>query len=496
MATQVVEMSSDEAKLLRGIQRVIEKQKALDEAMKKTGETSDEAGKKAEDAGGKMAKGEGLDQLKKMAVGWIGISSAIDFATAALREHNEERKRGLDSVDTLDDANRRLAQISTSAEDLQGQQNRADSLSTRYGVSRERSRQLLFAARSEGFESFADDAARFDPLISMEASATTAGQVPTLFDKKISPREATALTLAAAEASRLDFESVAKSLPTATSGAAQAGSSPEETLSMLSVAAGKFKSGDTAAERIKALGLKLSLSEEFKGKGVVDALKRFQADPKLRADFAGDSIELNEGINSLIPLLPEIESRTKMLEGERKLVGTDDDILERKLRSRLADPEFAALQKKRGAEIAKEISGEDAFAVEAGDLAVTRSNIDRKLIDSGADPIEKYTARKAADVAEAYSLSAEGVEGAAEGGRFGARTMTVPGLLRQQSDYMGDGQRVGVMESLTLPGLLKSQMQHWSELLGMNKRIAETNDAMAKGNNNAAANAQAGRHIE
>jgi hypothetical protein len=32
--------------------------------------------------------------------------------------------------------------------------------------------------------------------------------------------------------------------------------------------------------------------------------------------------------------------------------------------------------------------------------------------------------------------------------------------------------------------------------LGLTKRVAETNEAMARGNNNAAANSQAGRHIE
>jgi len=58
MAQVVVEMSSDEAKLYRGMQRIIEQQNKLDRGNKKVQQSGKQAGKEQEQAFGPRAAGQ------------------------------------------------------------------------------------------------------------------------------------------------------------------------------------------------------------------------------------------------------------------------------------------------------------------------------------------------------------------------------------------------------------------------------------------------------
>jgi hypothetical protein len=82
MAQVVVEMSSDEAKLLRGMQRILEAQRKMDKGQKDIKEGSDKAGKSQEKAFGSGA----ANQLIGYAAGFIGVSAAIGKVVGLLRE--------------------------------------------------------------------------------------------------------------------------------------------------------------------------------------------------------------------------------------------------------------------------------------------------------------------------------------------------------------------------------------------------------------------------
>lgn len=89
MAQVVVEMSSDEAKLYRGMQRLIEQQQKLETGLKKTGA----AGKKAGDDTSKAMKSDffskQLVDLKAVATGYFSIQTAIQAVTKAMEEQKQ-----------------------------------------------------------------------------------------------------------------------------------------------------------------------------------------------------------------------------------------------------------------------------------------------------------------------------------------------------------------------------------------------------------------------
>lgn len=511
MARSEIIMSSDEGQLLSALQKIQDNQRKMEQKFGQVGRAAQKAGKQGKSAGDEQSSSfsRGIGKAAKMAAGWLSIGTAIGIATRALREHNEEREKSLDSVERLDEANRTLAQVATSGEDFQALKSRADRLSEKFGISRARSRKLIFSARSEGFEDFAEDAARFDPLVSVEAQAKTAGKVRRLFpDADISAREATALTLVGAQKSEADFETLSRSLPAAAAGGKAAGSTIEETIATLAVGATPFKSLDTSADRIKALGIKLSDFEATKGLGLVGGLKKLRDDPELRKEFRGGSIELKEALDNLIPLIGTIEAERGSIEAERAKVGTREGVLERKLRARLEDPEFQSLQRKRKAKIKTELSAEDRFAAGEGERveAVERSR--QRLHEQEADFLTSFGARRGAEAAAGAGFGAEGIERGALFGRAGTTGVFGRGfgfgsaidLARDTARHVGGlagfsddtvEQAVGTVDAAT-GGDVAPALDVMRDLVGINRQqLAEQ-----KRTSNAAASAQVGRHVE
>lgn|GEM_PF-2227157 len=107
------------------------------------------------------------------------------------------------------------------------------------------------------------------------SQAIVAGQLPTLFQSQgLTPEQAISGTLVGAQQSRLNFEQVASALPGAASGTAMQGASAEETIGALSVLAAKYKSGDDAAQKLKALATAMALDQGAEGNAAEEAKLR------------------------------------------------------------------------------------------------------------------------------------------------------------------------------------------------------------------------------
>ncbi len=205
-----------------------------------------------------------LLNLAKMAAGYFTINAAINAITASWTKYRDAQNEALQSLQGNAEADRGLTQVAETPADLQAMQNQADAAAMAFGTSRALAREVRFNARSDAFDKDFTSIMSAAQVVDPRAAATAAGKLPALFKGSITPMQAVSGALVAAEKSNLNFEDIAKSLPSAAEGAVMAGATAAETSAALSVLASRFKSGDTAADRIKAFGTAVAIDKGSK----------------------------------------------------------------------------------------------------------------------------------------------------------------------------------------------------------------------------------------
>lgn len=318
--------------------------------------------------------GSMVDQLGQKMIalggGYMSFQAILGTVKEALAYVNQETEKAIGSADKMTDSNKRLIQVYDTAEELDAAVKQADTLAAQFGVQRDVVRRVMFAAKSEGFESAVPDLIKYSDVVDAEAAATVAGQVPGLFGEgSIDAMTAVNATLAAAKSSRLDFEKIATALPKLAEGGALQGADPAEAMGVLSVMAGHFASGDTAADRFKALSTKLSLDERTKGQGIVGGVQTLQAmSDEDRKEFLGDSQELNVAYELLTRRMGDVQERIALVNAEIEAGQTGGQTSLERQYNLMYDQETAfgrqnsALEARRRAQIAEEIANERQFA--------------------------------------------------------------------------------------------------------------------------------------
>jgi len=333
MADVEVKYTSDMQKLLRDQDKQLQKHEATIKKLqdtvresKKAGDSFSSAGKKGQESLGTQLS----NKLTETATRLFAVEKAARLVGEVMSFVKEETDKAMTSFDRLSEVRTRLNQVAESAADLQKFERRADTLAAATGVDRATIRSVLFSARSEGFEGqVVDEIVANARIVAPEAAAGVAGQVPALFKGKIGADEAINATLAAAKRSRLSFEQIARGLPGAAEGAALAGSKPEETFGLLAVLASRFKSGETAADRIKAIGTRVALDEELAGGGIVAAVEKLAAgSEERRREFLGTSQELNTAYAVILDELAAIAESQRTAAEAIRTAGTSRSVMD------------------------------------------------------------------------------------------------------------------------------------------------------------------------
>lgn len=188
-------------------------------------------------------------------------SAAVGLIRAAWQTVIEEQEKGLAALRKTEDTERALLQISDTSQDFQKLRGQSQELAVQTGVDIQTVQRVMFSAVSEGFQDALPEIIAANQVVSPESAAGVAGQVPALFKGQVSALESVDLTLKAARDSRLNFEDIARALPSAAEGGGIANATAEETLAVLSVLASEFKSGDVAADRIKGFATVLGIDQ-------------------------------------------------------------------------------------------------------------------------------------------------------------------------------------------------------------------------------------------
>jgi hypothetical protein len=370
---------------------------ALEKVSDAKAKTTRELGKVNNELNG-MFSGS-LQGFADMATGVGVVTAATAQLFKALGLVKKAKEDALRTQEGIGDSNRRLIQVAKSPEDLAAMQKKADDTSLATGVPRDVARQIMFSARSEGFEESYSGIMAANQVVDPLAAAGVAGKVPALFQGSIGSIESVSLGLKAAEGSTLSFEDMATSLPIAAEGGALVGASPEEVFATQGVLASRFKSGDEAAGRIKGFAASAGMDERMKGKGIIGAWRTIRDMPEdERKDYLGKSQELNMAYEIIGQEMPKIEQQLSILQKERKDFASGGGILRNRVNLAKNDSSTANLTRVRQSKIAEELTREENLADAGGDNAVAiagantlieqkRANLVDRLVTTGVSEV-------------------------------------------------------------------------------------------------------------
>lgn len=216
------------------------------------------------------------DKVMAAVASYLTFDAILGQVKQALQFVNEEIDKAKASLKGLQPAESQLAQIAEDADDLAAMSNEADRMASAYGVKREDTRAAIVEGRNLDIEAKQlESMVKYSDVAATSAQTLLGGKMQAIFGKEnVSAEEAVSMGLMAAGESASNFEEMARGIPSAAEGGRMAGASAEETLSLYSVFAGQFGTAATGAERIKALGAKISKSEQLKGLGFTGAMEK------------------------------------------------------------------------------------------------------------------------------------------------------------------------------------------------------------------------------
>jgi hypothetical protein len=320
-----------------------------------------------------MTKAVGRE-IASIAGSFAGVHEAVQFWVSLNEKVIATNKEAFQQLRGTEDADRRLVQVADEQDSFTELRDRADTLSSDYGIGRVEARNLVFQGKSDRFLDALDFIASNDQVVDVNAQATVASRLPSLFkNDQLTPQQAINATLAAAQQSNLDFEQIASVTPSAAEGGSLAQASADETLGSLAVLSTEFKSGDTAADRLKALGTRIGLDqggegrESVAGLGFIDAVEQILSLPEAQQrDFAGGSQEINSALKAFEKNLDQIKQRTEAIRQARLATGTDASPTAIGRAEVQSDPKSSATLRARIAAIRKDIATEERRAVTEG----------------------------------------------------------------------------------------------------------------------------------
>lgn len=314
-----------------------------------------------------------------------GVTAILAVASKGFEVLKEKQDAAIGSLQAQDPAEKRLAQIATSSKDLDQMIQQADEISRATGMDRERSRNLIFSARSEGFAGDVGQIARFGQVVDTESQGKLAGSLGRLFKGEgLSVEQRLSGVLAAAEQSAFDFETVGESVKKSSAAAMAAGSDLAETLAANATLANLI--GETAGDRVKAFASKVAIDDQLKGQGIAGAVKSLQAMPEdQRRAFLKDSIEINEAFNLLSANLPEVAKITEAVRGDIANSANGQGLLAQRTAIVEGSDRFQQRQQVARSEIEKQIAEERRFADSGAGVRAAENLLSANMDNTGVN---------------------------------------------------------------------------------------------------------------
>jgi len=375
------------------LQKNLENIRKQKEALKNTGDTTSSL----------------VGSVASMAAGWLSVGAAISAATSALNEYQQQEERGRSETTKLAQARKELLQVSQG--DFEQLEKRADAAATKYGVDRSTAREVLFTARSEGFEQDYEKIVQLAPLMDPRSAARIAGQVRTLFDKEqLTSMGAINAVAQGSNYSRLSIDEMTASLPQAAQGGRIQGAQLDETVAGLAVLSSVFKTGETAAERMNIFMTKMSQNKVAGGKGFLGGLDAIQAmSPKDREKFLGDNSELRIAYAAASDMESKIREQVVATRDARlKSTATNE-----RLSEFYNQPAMMQDLLTRSQVVSADVASERGFSANSNEFVGLREFANKQMTDQGYSAAARFGINRGLDML--WMLNGSDVDGSSTG---------------------------------------------------------------------------------
>ncbi len=346
--------------------------KSFDEVLRSIGEIDDQVQRVARNAAadfktagkaGDEAFGEGaVTKVKQFVTQWVAVGEVLGRVKETMSAVRAEQEAALKSLMSQGDAEKRLAQVATSGADLEGMMATADRISMQTGLPRTEARELVFSARSEGFEGDLDTIAAAGAVVGSASQARLMGTLGVAFKNEgLTGNQRMSGLLTAAGVSKFDFETVGDAVEKSATMAANAGADSAETLAINAVMANTV--GAPAGDRSKAFASLIFMKDELRGKGFIGAVKALQGmDEAKRKDLLGGSQEVIEAFSVISKNMGEAENLTSVIREDQVETAAGRGTLRQRQAIVEASPRFQARQRVLAAQNRKEIADEQRMA--------------------------------------------------------------------------------------------------------------------------------------
>jgi Phage-related minor tail protein len=309
-------LDADEARAVNGFLKVVESQRKAERGFDRVSKKIDKKNNKL----ASFASGQ-VSSLGKMALGWVGVGSAIAGASALLAKHNELNDKAANRARSSEFSLGALSQLAGGdKKEMARMVSEAKKTSTGAGIGLDEAANLQFNLESFGIgdkrEMFANLVGTVnDPSALAEAAVTMqtafgkdeAGGIRAIINKG----------LAASSVSKTTLNQMLTSMSQAAPSLKQIGASDEESLGALAVLSKARKSSDVAATELDALSaviMKKGLSGNglLGGMGKIDKATAGMSDAEMLTYFGRK--EGFKGYQTLKDNMPAVLSAGKTVQ--------------------------------------------------------------------------------------------------------------------------------------------------------------------------------------
>jgi len=428
MGRVTVELTGDEHRLLRSLDKVIEKEKKLGGAAADAGRKS----KKAADQAKKGAKGWSAD-LAAAATGYLSIAAAASAAKKMLAELNQERKRGAQGVMAGEGSMRRLMQLVSTPEERKQVFGAVAATRKQAGVDKATAGNLQFALRSVGLEK---DRKLFASLYDL----TGMGEGPESLARGIAKiqgnfgvgetggaRQLLNKMFRATKDSDIGAEEIAFPAAQVAQNVKKLGGGDEEFLAAIATMSRVAKDPSLAATQLGAFADAIR-KRGFKGTGIMEGYKYAQ---EQTAGMSQEKViewfgrkEGERGFGLLGTHGAEIRRLASELHAVDAATG-EGDYLDRRLAMAGGDKQLAAAKARRVASQKRKLTEEGYLGVDQLGRESKVDELVRRDIEAGVNPVMRTTKRWGAELGEYLGMGAGGIETMSDVGAFASG----PGVL-------------------------------------------------------------------
>lgn len=440
------------AELRRGLKQGVIDQKGFNAAAKEAKANLDAAGNAGKSAFG----GAAMEQLAGYAMSMVSLSAAIGLVKRAFDTVPEARDKAIASLESKQDANEKLAQLSggdsSKVKELFGQR---DYLAREYGLTPDEAANAVFEVESaELNKEQLNLAGRSGQVGDAGSAAKFMGVIKNVYKDEVTPERGLRVAFkTAADAPGMDFDELTQRMPVSMPAAKELGLSIEDTAAIIGNMQEQIGVAGTTLERFEVLAGRMSIDKQFRGQGLAGFKKLADASdadmeamlgdttgmsPEDAESFLGKRKEMREAIRAIRTSgHPKIEAYSRELKaaGESDVIGA------------AAEARFSIPTEKSQLDLRKQKERE----TQTREKALGKSSTDIQTLFSAER--EKDEERK---VWATQRLGRATYQGLAYG------LQVEPGTAHAMSEF---GSQLGVAGPL---GAIPEAIDVWRHLLGIN----------------------------